>query len=255
MSSHTVIEVMPAAEQHLANVKVVVDDTTAFRCASVILHRRSAMFREMLGADVVREDGMSRLAIPSNGFGIDTIRDALVALHSGTYPESLERRMALLGPLDWWAAEVPADEARKIVDGLDIAVDAHMQLIKGMPSATRRHLDFLRLCRPPDTPPGTALKGAVLVEWVDRMATLWLVANDAADPKLGAAMVKACAVKLKMVHVRQYLDPTVVAKPADAALNFLGRVCVEHTLAAVDRKRKRDVARGPPVHLNPLFDE
>lgn len=228
---------MTPGERHLANCVVVVDDKDEFRCSTVILHRRSAVFREMLSADFVSNDGKPRLPVPSNGFSQAAIRDALVALHAGTYPEDLEARMALLGPMDMWAAELTPDDVSQISEGLDFFNNDHVLLIKNMPPAMRRVIIGTETM---ETQTKRFTGGDITLKTrLEGLVKLWNIAST--DPAWGAKLIAATANVVSASNARLYLEE-VKGVADDVTLTFLGRVMVEHQLRSITNKRKREEA-------------
>ena len=224
------IDVLPEGQRHLADCVVIVDDETEFRCSSLLLHRSCQVFRDMLSTDLLsKERGQPRLAIDSNGFSLDALREALVALHSNEYPEAQEDRMAMLGPFDYWGAELSLNTVAKLTEGLDCLESDHARLINTVPTSTRRLIiDVHKLTSRFSTQP-------MPKDRIEGLARVWDIASF--DAELKAAVLKISITAVPGTHIRSYLETE--RHVSESMCMFVGRLMVEQAIRSIAQKRKR----------------
>lgn len=139
------VDVLPEDMRHLYDTVMVhrAPDgaVTEFRCAALKLHSASAMMREaMRDTDTTVRNGRRMYQVPPEArVSAQAFGDALAFIHrdGAAMPDDLERRVAMLGVLEWldalqcerWAV---ADVVKRALQGMDVTQADHLDLLDGL---------------------------------------------------------------------------------------------------------------------------
>ena len=139
------VNVLPEDMRHLYDTVMVhrAPDgaVTEFRCAALKLHAASAMMREaMRDTDTTIRNGRRMYQVPREAnVSAQAFGDALTFIHRDgeKMPDDLERRLAMLGVLEWldalqcerWAV---ADVVKRALQGMDVTRADHLDLLDGL---------------------------------------------------------------------------------------------------------------------------